>query len=34
MPRPLHGQHAVDVFQEIGMSADEIEKLRPANIIA
>jgi hypothetical protein len=34
MPRPLHGRHTVDGFQEICMSVGESEKLRPANIIA
>lgn len=34
VPRPLHGHHTVDGFQEIGISVDEIENRRPANNIA
>jgi hypothetical protein len=34
VPRPLHGHHTVDVFQEIGIGVDETEKLRHPNIIA
>jgi hypothetical protein len=34
VPRPLHGHHTVDEFQEIGISVDEIENRRPANNIA
>ncbi len=34
VPRPPHRQRRVDVFREIGMSAEETEKRWPANIIA
>jgi hypothetical protein len=34
VPRPLHGHHTVDGFQEIGVSVDEIKNRRPADNIA
>jgi hypothetical protein len=34
VPRPLHGHHTVDGFQEIGISVDEIKNRRPADNIA
>lgn len=33
-PPPVHGQHTLEVLQEIGICAADIEKLRASNIIA
>jgi crotonobetainyl-CoA:carnitine CoA-transferase CaiB-like acyl-CoA transferase len=33
-PPPLHGQHTLDVLQEIGVSMTDIEKLRSSGVIA